>query len=52
MASSPIHPKQAPIRERDKGRIHILGDIVASAFDDERFEVENDLEQAVDPLTR
>ena len=52
MASRPIQPKQVLIRGRDKGRIRILGDIIASAFDDEWFEVENDPEQVIDPLTR
>ena len=47
----PIAPEQAPIRGRDKGRMRILDDIVASAFDDEQFDIEDNPERAIDPVT-
>ena len=47
----PIEPEPAPIRGRDKGRLRIFDDIVASAFDDEHFDIEDNSERAVDPAT-
>ena len=47
----PIEAEQAPLRGRDKGRMRILDDIVTSGFDDEHFDIEDNPERAIDPVT-
>lgn len=45
----PIEPEKAPLRGADKGRMRIFDDIVTSAFDDERFDIEDSPERVIDP---
>lgn len=46
---APIQTEMVPLSGRDKGRMQIFGDIVASAWDDESFDIEDNPDRVVDP---
>ena len=47
---APVQREFVPLSGIDKGRIKIYGDIVASAWDDESFDIEDNPDKVLDPV--
>ena len=47
---APVQKEFIPLSGMDKGRLKIYGDIVASAWDDESFDMEDNPEKVLDPV--
>ena len=47
---APVKKEFVPLSGIDKGRLKIYGDIVASAWDDESFDIDDNPDKVLDPV--